>query len=708
MSFDPIDPTKLAALRAIRRPQVFELVAVYWPSGTIYYCSTQLDELPQYSGSIGIIEARLPAYLFHEISHISDIGDDSVTLDFADLDQGISERFFTHGEGVKVEIFYYFPQVDLLVSQWWGHLRPPDTCDGERFVARAQSGFRSALMPLPRRMLDVRCSALWGGFLDTLAQSAENDCPYNRQITGGVTGNLTGGLPFPTCSKDRGACIARLGDALSFLGFDTVVESIVNGQTKGPALLATSRGNETNLKRPLRVVYGHRIVRDLDLLAYTPQLNTKHPDQGYVRCLFAGSEGTISQMLSCRVNGALIGFDHLNVRLGELRQVPTGFSPNVSNYSGTSHFFGVYGPVNAAQYGPSNLQGEAEVYGLNTVRVYTDATTYTKQYTTNRAWCLLDLLTNKRYGHGISFSRFVIEDWIDLAAWCDETVGYSDADGVHYTGTRSTFNAEINEGSAQQHITDICEAGRFGLPFRHEGKVRIVPLRKETIADGMPVFTDAGQSRNIVLSGNKSSLSWSQKSDADIKNQWVVTFDDAAHNNVERPLTFEDQLAQLAAGRAGGDDSMRIVKDQRSLVGVTNVGEAIRAGNFLLDVGPFDSGGLRNNLTIKFLTWDLGTALGLRKYQLIKVRSTKITRFGFEYFRVMERTRKSDLTVEIMAQAYPQEYYERMEDSTQTPVITGTGGGTNTGGGLGDIPCPVGFTLLQHLRDRFEFTLENC
>jgi hypothetical protein len=61
-----------------------------------------------------------------------------------------------------------------------------------------------------------------------------------------------------------------------------------------------------------------------------------------------------------------------------------------------------------------------------------------------------------------------------------------------------------------------------------------------------------------------------------------------------------------------------------------------------------------------------------------------------------------------VAQAYPVDYYETLEDSTQPPPIIGSGGDGNPGGGTGDIPCPVSFTLLLHLRDQIEFQLEVC
>ena len=708
-----IDPGKLAALRAIRRPHVFELVGVNWPSpdGLVYYCSTRLGQLPQFPEASSIdapIEPRLPAYAFQQFSKATDIADDTVQLELADLDGAISELFYAHGEGVKVELLYYFPQVDLMISAWWGHLRPPDSADGYSFKAKVQSGFRSALLSLPRRYLGTRCGVIWGGRFATQAEIDQCGCPWNLHI-GGSRGVAGSELLGPCNQSSRSVCALYLPEAKAFAGFETVLESIANNQTKGPGLLATSRGNETNLKRSLRIVYGHVTVRDCDLLAFTPQFDVKHPDQGFVRCLFAICEGPVSLVFNCKVNGQLIGFEHLNVRNGELEQPATSFSPNVSNYSMTALFYGVYGPVNAAQYSEKNLQGEAEIYGCSMIRVYSTPETFVYQYTTNRAWCLFDLYTNKRYGHGVSIDRFVIQDWINLANWCDESVGYSDASGEHFTGVRSTFNGELNERSAQQQINDFCMAGRFGLPFRHGGKIRIVPLRKETIDDSVPVFTDQGEGRNIIVDerGN-SSLSWSQMSDEDLVNQIQLTFIDAAHDYIERPLTFEDQPAQLRAGRAMGDDTVRIVNEQFGAFGVTSLGEAARLGNLLLDLGPFDQGGLQNNLTVKFMTPDIGLAMELWQYRVIKIVSPKIARFPFQYFRVMSRERQSSLVTEITAQAYPVEYYERLEDVTQPPPVLGSGGELNPGGGRGDRPCPIGFTVLQHVRDQVQFVTEVC
>src|SRR6185295_4157762 len=98
-------------------------------------------------------------------------------------------------------------------------------------------------------------------------------------------GNLdpSTGLPFTSCPRNnRQVCIDRLGDDLSYLAFDTIIESHTVNETKGPNVTVTSRGNETNLSRPLRVIAGQRHVSDLDLLAFVVEPDTKHPDKGSV------------------------------------------------------------------------------------------------------------------------------------------------------------------------------------------------------------------------------------------------------------------------------------------------------------------------------------------------------------------------------------------------------------------------------------------
>jgi hypothetical protein len=282
-------------------------------------------------------------------------------------------------------------------------------------------------------------------------------------------------------------------------------------------------------------------------------------------------------------------------------------------------------------------------------------------------------------------SRLVTQDWIDLAGWCDESVTSYDEDNNEVSITRSTFNAELTERSAQQQITDICLAGRFTLPFHFNGKIRALPLKAEPDLSVVPVFTDQGSSgRNIVYSGQDSTLRWWQKGDDELTNQLKVTFDDANRRYNETTFPYDDLSQQYKAGVAFGDQTIRVVSKSYNFLGVTSFAEALRTARMLIDLGEFDQGGIRNNLRIKFTTWSpLVDAYKLFPWKVIKVVNTKLNNYNeqpgvkFEYFRIMKMTRKSNLQMEIEAQAYPRLYYSLSD-------------GPFTAGGSAYLPNPGG------------------
>lgn len=707
----------LGTILAGRSPRVAEVVAVSWPppTGTVYYASTQADEVcPGLKAKLGHapVEARLAnseGEPFLKIVHEESLSDDELEFDLWDADGRISDLFYEHGAGVRVEIFYYFEDVGLLLSQWWGHLQPPEEAGAERFVATAAFGFLSAMLPLPRRAFFVGCQAVDGLLLKTQAEIDEGDCPRDMHLGGSVG---VPGMEFHPCPRNsRADCTAHVGDSLSFLAFDTTIEAIAN-RVGGRTYLEMSRGNETNLKKALRVIAGRRKVRDLDVIRYTAQTNAKNPDQGYVRAEFAAGEGPWRAMWNCAVNDAIIGEQHLNKRLGERRQPPTNFSPNANNDSGTAKFFAVYGPTNPSNHSAATLRGSCDAEGSADVRVYASETAFTEEYSTDRAWWLLHALRNKRWGYGLDVARAAIEtDFIPLSAWTQQTVAVRLPDGTLTTAPRSTFNAELTDRSVQQQINDICAAGRFSPPFPHEGKLRVVPLAKVADLSACPLFTDYGGDRNICVDENgRSTLTRSIVTDANLPNRLVINFEDAAKDFVERPLTFEDVGQQLRAGHAFGDTTRRVVEKKYSLLGVTNYPEAVRLGNLYLDLGEFDEGGLRNNLRISFTTWFAFT-LTLHKYMVIRVLSKQLERYRqqdgatFEYFRIRSITRLPNLKVRVSAQAYPVDYFEESEDLTVPPAIQPGDGADNPGGRPGGRPGPGGFGDFGFENDRIHFRL---
>ena len=707
MPFDPsgeIDPAKLAALQALYdagvRPKVQEVVTIYWAGGqTRHYSSTRVDVLPGFttlSSSQGItgVEARFGRMQFLDIPRTSDISDDTVTLDLWDGDNQVTNLWKVSGEGTRVEIKEYIADVDLLVTVFNGLLKAQDESQRTRFKIKAATGFRSPNMPLPRRLIWVGCAAQFGGavrsdgtfLFPTQAAIDDNDCFYNRHI-GGSNGLLNGGVPFTSCPRNNpAACIARLADTLSYVGADFYLESeyVVTGAHR---FLVSARGNESLQKRPLRVVYGTRVIKDLDLIAYESQSVGSNPERGYLKTFWWLCEGEITAIYDFYVNGQYVTFDHLWGNLGKKRQPPVLFTSNTLNYSTTAVMRADVGPRDWRGITGADISAQCTIVGKNDVKVYSNPTTFVKQHTTNRAWCTLDALTHRRYGLGMDAAGVDIAGMIDLAGWTQETVkSRNEADEV-VDIQRSTFNAELVEQTTQQQITNICLPGRFTLPFFYNGKLRILPLKIESLT-GVPTFTDQGTTgRNIIYNGNESTLTWWQKSDSEIPNQLKVTYDDASRRYAETTFPYDDFTQQMKAGVAAGDRSIRVVQKAVSLLGVTTFAEALRIARMILDLGEFDQGGIRNNLRCKFTTWSpLVDAMKLYPWRLIKVVNTKLndyleqTGVPFEYFRVMKMTRKNDLKMEIEAQAYPKLYMSLSDGEFET-------------GGSGWLPNPGGRTL---------------
>jgi hypothetical protein len=671
---------KLDALQALtgadRKPA--EMCAIYWPSpiGTTVYSAAMYTELPWWPDLAAAIETYfgdpLPITLtlipdstpFIDLPRAASVSDDSINLTFDDKDGEFSTLLMAYGEGIRTEVFCYWPTVDLLLSMWRGMLHQPKDMDRAQVKITATAGWRAANMLVPKRPHATSCPFIFGAFFSSQSEIDQaNGCPYNAHIGGPI------GVPGETdCSRlDKDVCFSKLNTFVYWPGFETRPDAIPNNQTQGPNLLAKAIGNESNLSDPIRAIAGERYVKALNLLAFRIEEDTNHPEDGFGAALFEVSEGLLLTLWEFRINGQLVGAEHFQIRLGALGQTPTDWSPSVNSYSGTAIVWGrIQGDFRDAQ--ASDFSGSVRGLGSRDVRVYSDADTYVEAYTTNRAWWLLKILAEARWGYGQDYPRFNIQSFIDAAQWCDELVTLTDSNGNTFSGVRSTFNAEVTARAIQQQVKDLCTAGRLGIPFEFDGKDVIVPLKAEDVNDpAIPTFTDEGADRNIIYDGVKSSLSWSVISDETMVNQWTVNFDDASNGGVDTQYIFGDQAQQLRAGRAWGDRSKRVVNKSQAGYGINSGQEAARFGNSLLYLGPLDSGGILNPFSVKFTTW-YSDAFNVQNYKLIKVVNAKLqsrmsayfTARGlspypgadFTCFRVTKYTRKGDLRVEIEAQQY--------------------------------------------------------
>src|SRR5690348_3370737 len=119
---------KIVLLRGLRNLgtaiEVYELLKIEWPSpdGTIYYSALPLDEFGSSAPPVSPIVCKQipddPDKPFLEVQIDSSIGDEEISFEFWDYDDGISDLITTHGEGLRVTLLYWFPQVELLLPIW--------------------------------------------------------------------------------------------------------------------------------------------------------------------------------------------------------------------------------------------------------------------------------------------------------------------------------------------------------------------------------------------------------------------------------------------------------------------------------------------------------------------------------------------------------------------------------------------------------------
>ena len=123
-----INTLRTASKNFSARIEVYQLLKISWgsPDGVKYYASTLVEAIEN-ALPVSPVEIRLPvedypAY-FLPLAGDSTLGDEEIDLKIWDADDEISRLVQVHGEGIKVELLLWFPSVELLMSEWRGHLR---------------------------------------------------------------------------------------------------------------------------------------------------------------------------------------------------------------------------------------------------------------------------------------------------------------------------------------------------------------------------------------------------------------------------------------------------------------------------------------------------------------------------------------------------------------------------------------------------------
>ncbi|MFW5928498.1 MAG: phage tail protein, partial [Thermoplasmatota archaeon] len=144
---------------------------------------------------------------------------------------------------------------------------------------------------------------------------------------------------------------------------------------------------------------------------------------------------------------------------------------------------------------------------------------WVEEYSDNPAYCLLDLITNNRYGMGLSKDNIDLESFKDAAEYCDEVIPIGGPNISDIEEKRFQLDTVLDkQQSAKDQINSIMKTFRAHLVPR-EGKLA---LKLDAPDEPVQDFTED----NIV----EGSLGYSKLSKKEKPNKIIVEYIDPGNN----------------------------------------------------------------------------------------------------------------------------------------------------------------------------------
>lgn len=210
------------------------------------------------------------------------------------------------------------------------------------------------------------------------------------------------------------------------------------------------------------------------------------------------------------------------------------------------------------------LNGNPNVSAIVKGRKVYDLRTGQTAYSTNPALCLLDFLTNKRFGLGkwITMEDIDKDSWIEAADYCDEEITFHNADNVVVKAKRYELNMVIDQSASGINWVQEILANFAGYLTMSDGKLKLKIEQRTPVAYR---FNDA----------NCSDISIAPLKLSETPNRYSVKIIDPLNNWVSVGCLCEDYADQKQRGK--------IVTKEVELNGVTSQNQALRLARFYRD-----------------------------------------------------------------------------------------------------------------------------
>ena len=257
-------------------------------------------------------------------------------------------------------------------------------------------------------------------------------------------------------------------------------------------ILVNKQSNDANIP----VIYGERLVGGTRVF-----METSGTDNTYLYMAIAMAEGEINSIEEIRIDDKVVTWasalsDGTAVEVGSgdsnfyknsesLIRVEPHFGTDSQSASsllstlsswGTNHRLrGVCYLALRFKWNQDAFTGipkvQAKIKGKKVVSYNSSLVAQTSAHSTNPAWCLLDYLTNERYGKGIAISEIDLQSFYDASVVCETQVEpYSGASNINIFDTNTVLDTSQK---IIDNVRELLKGCRGYLPYTG-GKYKLI------------------------------------------------------------------------------------------------------------------------------------------------------------------------------------------------------------------------------------------
>jgi len=257
-------------------------------------------------------------------------------------------------------------------------------------------------------------------------------------------------------------------------------------------ILLNKQSNDANIP----VVYGERLIGGTRVF-----METSGTDNTYLYMAIVLSEGEINSIEEIRVDDKVVTFAsafsdgtavevgsgdsnfykdsesliRLEPHFGTDGQSASSLLSTLSSWGSNHRLRGLCYLAIRFKWNQDAFTGipkvQAKIKGKKVVFYNSSLAAQTAAFKTNPAWCLLDYLTNERYGKGIAISEIDLQSFYDASVVCETQVTpYSGASDINI------FDTNVALDTSQKiidNVREILKGCRGYLPYT-EGKYKLI------------------------------------------------------------------------------------------------------------------------------------------------------------------------------------------------------------------------------------------